>query len=78
MTGSWCSFEKTGAGPFANFCFDLNLVGMFRLLGQVLWKAKCDIDDGHVLLAKSDNDGVWMFDSIHSYHICNIKAYLQE
>lgn len=33
-------------------------------------KTKGDVDDGQVLLAKSDDDGDWVFDSVHPYHIC--------
>ena len=36
-------------------------------------KAKSDVEDGHVLLAKCDDDGDWMFDSVHPYHICKDK-----
>ena len=33
----------------------------------------CDVDDGHVLLTKCDDDGDWLFDSVHSCHICRDK-----
>ena len=37
-------------------------------------KANCDVDDGHVVLVKCDDDGDWVFNSIHSYHICREKS----
>ena len=33
-------------------------------------KTKGDIEENHVLLAKCDDVGDWVFDSIHPYHIC--------
>ena len=36
-------------------------------------KADCDVDDGHVQIAKCDDDGDRVFDSIHPYHICREK-----
>ena len=36
-------------------------------------KAKSDVDDGHVLLAKCDDDGDWVLDSVHPYHIFRDK-----
>ena len=37
-------------------------------------KANCYVDKGHVLLAKYDDDGDWVFDSVHSYHIYRDKS----
>ena len=36
-------------------------------------KTKSNVEDGHVLLAKSDDNGDWVFDSVHPYHICRDK-----
>ena len=36
-------------------------------------KTKNNVEDGHVLLAKCDDDGDWVFDSVHPYHICRDK-----
>ena len=40
-------------------------------------KTKSDVEDGHVLLAKCDDDGDWVFDPVHPYHICRDKDCLQ-
>ena len=39
----------------------------------VVIKANCDVDESHVILAKCDDDGDWVFDYVHSYHICKDK-----
>lgn len=37
-------------------------------------KAKCDdVDDVHVLMSKSDNDGDSCLIFVHLYHICRDK-----
>ena len=36
-------------------------------------KTKGDVEDDHVLLAKCDDDGDWVFDSVHLYHIYRDK-----
>ena len=42
-------------------------------LPNLAMKAYCYVDDGHVLLAKCDDDGDWVLDSVHPYHIFRDK-----
>ena len=37
-------------------------------------KTKSNIEDGQVLLAKCDDDGDWVFDSVRPYRICRDKS----
>ena len=37
-------------------------------------KTKSDDEVGHVLLANCDDDGDWVFDSVHPYHICRDES----
>ena len=43
-------------------------------LPNLAMKAYCYVDDGHVLLARCDDDGDWVLDSVHTYHNCRNKS----